>query len=75
MKVGLTSSFELSDERPESFSGHPVLVNRATGKAYGPGDFIEPYEFWGFKPAVVHVTRMRNMKKHTDKQMEFIKRF
>jgi hypothetical protein len=75
MKVRLTSSFDLSDERPESFNGQPVLVNRATGKASGPGDFIEPYPFWGFKPAVVHVTRMRNMKKHTDKEMEFIKRF
>ena len=75
MKVGLTSSFELSDKRPESFNGQLVLVNRATGKSSGPGDFIERYEFWGFKPAVVHVTRMRNMKKHTDKEMEFIKRF
>jgi hypothetical protein len=75
MKVGLTSIFESSDERPESFKGQPVLVNRATGKAPGPGDFIEPYAFWGFKPAVVHVTRMRNMKKHTDKEMEFTKKF
>ena len=75
MKPRLTPSFELSDERPESFNGQPVLVNRATGKAYGPGDFIEPYVFWGFKPAVVHVNRMSKIKKHTDKEMEFIKRF
>jgi hypothetical protein len=75
MKVRLTSSFDLSDKRPKSFNSQPVLVNRATGKASGPGDFIEPYAFWGFKPAVVHVTRLRNMKKHTDKEMEFIKRF
>ena len=75
MKVRLTPSFELSDERPESFNRQPVLVNRATGKASGPGDFIEPYAFWGFKPAVVHVTRMSNMEEHTSEERAFIKRF
>ncbi len=75
MRVRLTSSWELTDERPESFNGQPALVNGATGKAYGPGDFIEPFAFWGFKAAVVHVTRMRNMKKHTDEEINFIRRF
>jgi hypothetical protein len=75
VKVRLTASFELTDERADSFSGQPVLVNRPTGKAYGPGDFIEPYVFWGFKPAVVHVTRMSKMTKHTDEEMEFIRKF
>jgi hypothetical protein len=75
MKVRLTASFELTDERADSFSGQPVLVNRPTGKAYGPGDFIEPYESWGFKPAVVHVTRMTKMKKHTHEEMQFIRKF
>lgn len=75
MKVRLTPTFELSDERPESFSGQPVLVNLATGKASGPGDFIEPYAFWGFKAAVVHVSHMSKKKKHTDEEMAFIKRF
>jgi hypothetical protein len=75
VKVRLTPNFELSDERPESFNGLPVLVNLETGKASRPGDFIEPYAFWGFKPAVVHVTRMSNQEKHADEEMEFIKRF
>ena len=75
MKVRLTASFELTDERPGSSYGQPVLINRRTGKAHGPGDFIEPYEFWGFKPAVVHVTRMSKMTKRTDEEMEFIKKF
>ena len=75
MKVKLTSNFELSDERPESFDGQPVLVNLETGKASRAGDFIEPYASWGFKPAVVHVTRMSNQEKHADEEMEFIKRF
>ena len=75
MKIRLTPSFELSDERVESSKGQPVLVNRPTGKAYGPEDIIEPYAFWGLKPAAIHVVRMSNMNKHTDEEMEFIKRF
>jgi hypothetical protein len=75
MTVRLTESFELTNERPSSFSGELVLVNRSTGKAYSPGDFFEPFSSWGFKPAVTHVARMSKMKKHTNEEIEFIKRF
>jgi hypothetical protein len=75
MKVRLTTLWELTDELSDSFSGEFILVNRATGKAYGPEDIIEPYAFWGLKPAAVHVARMSNMKKYTDEEMESIKRF
>jgi hypothetical protein len=75
MKVRLTTLWELTDELSDSFSGEFILVNRATGKAYGPEDIIEPYAFWGLKPAAVHVARMSNMKKYTDEEMGSIKRF
>jgi len=54
MKARLTPLLEFTDERPDSFSGELVLVNRAIGKAYGPEDIIEPYAFWELKPAAVH---------------------
>lgn len=47
MKVRLTESFELTDERIGSSYARPLLVNLRTGKAYGPEDIIKPYAFWG----------------------------
>jgi hypothetical protein len=75
MKVRLTPSWELTDERVGSSYGQPVLVNRPTGAAYGPGDIIEPYAHWGLKPAAVHVVRMIEMKKLSGEDLEFVGRF
>ena len=75
MKVRLTPSFELTDERIGSSKARPVLVNMRTGKAHGPKDIIEPYAFWGLKPAAAHVARMIEGDLYTDEEMEFIKRF
>ena len=74
MKIIFTPSWELSDERAGSSYVIPVLVNRATGKAFGPGDLLEPYAHWGLKPAVVHVARMSETKKLSDEEMEFVRR-
>jgi len=75
MKVKLTANFELTDERIGSSYARPLLVNLSTGKAYGPKDIIEPYPFWGFKPAAAHVARMVERIIYTDEEVDFIKRF
>ena len=75
MKVRLTPSFELTDERIGSSKARPVLVNLRTGKAHGPKEIIEPYAFWGLKPAAAHVARMVERIIYTDEEVEFIKRF
>jgi hypothetical protein len=75
MKVIFTPSWELSDERAGSSYGTPVLVNRATGKAFGPGDLLEPYAHWGLKPAADHVVRMSETKNISGEEMEFVRRF
>ena len=58
MRVTLTRSWELSDEHAMSRDGQPVLVNRSTGNAYGPGDPVEASPFWGVLPAARLVARM-----------------
>ena len=75
MKVRLTVSFELTDERIGSAYARPLLVNLGTGKAHGPKDIIEPYWNWGLKPAAIQVVRMSKDNIYTDEEMEFIKRF
>ena len=51
MKVTLSRSWELSDEPPLSREGRPVLVNRSTGAASGPGDLVDGTPFWGVMEA------------------------
>ena len=75
MKVRFTPSWELTDERADSSYGQPVLVNRWTQEAFGPGDLLEPYPYWGLKPAAVHVGRMIQMKEFSDEDLEFVRRF
>ena len=75
MKLSLTPSWELSDERAGSSYGIPVLVNRPTGKAFRPGKILEPYAHWDLKPAAVHVARMSETKKFSGEEMEFVRRF
>jgi hypothetical protein len=75
MKLRLTPSWELSDERAGSSYVSPVLVNRATGEAFGPGKILEPYAHWGLKPAAVHVVRMSETKKLSGDEMKFVRRF
>ncbi len=60
MKVTLTRTWELSDEHPMSREGRPVLVNRSTGAAAGPGDLVDGTPFWGVMEAarlVAHLAK------------------
>ena len=75
MKVRLTFSFELTDERIRSSYARPLLVDLRNRKAYGPNDTIESYPEWGLWPAAVHVAHMTSTDIYTDEEKEFIKRF
>lgn len=58
MKVTLSPSWELSTDHAASSYGQPVLVNRATGEAYGPGDIVRPYPSHGSTTAAEAVRRL-----------------
>lgn len=73
MEVKLSAKFILTDQRPESSYGRPVLVDLESGQAYGPGDMIKTHN--GLRTGTAVVTLLINDKKFNDEQMEFIKRF
>ena len=58
METTLAPSWTLSTDHASSSYGQPVLVNRHTGTAYGPGDILQPYPSWSYAPASVHAQRM-----------------
>lgn len=74
-KVALTPSFELSTEHAASSYGQPVLVDRGSGEAYGPGDILRPYPSWGWTTGAAAVERMTATKKLTNEEREFVERF
>jgi hypothetical protein len=74
-KVTLTPSFELSTEHAASSYGQPVLVNRASGEAFGPADIVKPYPSWEFTPASKAVDRMARTKKFTYDEQKFLDSF
>jgi len=51
-------SWELTTEHSASSYGQHVLVKRATGEAYGPGDIVTAYPSWGLMLASDAVKRM-----------------
>lgn len=63
MQVNLSGSWELSTDHAASSYGQPVLVNRATGEAFGPGDILKPYPSYGFMPAAEAVRRLSKTAK------------
>ena len=58
MKITLAPSWELSDEHAASRGGQPVLVDRDTGDAYGPGAGVQIYPTMGWMPAALGVRRL-----------------
>jgi len=75
MKITLLPAFELSTEHAASSYGQPVLVNRDTGEAFGPGDIVKCYPSWPYQPASVAVERMAKRKKFTADEQTFVDRF
>jgi hypothetical protein len=58
MKVILAPSWALSNEYPASPYGRPVLVYRSTGRAFGPGDFVQACALDPYAPAAKVVARL-----------------
>lgn len=63
METVLAPSYVLSTDHPAASPGKPMLVNRATGEAYGPGDALQPYPSWGFMSASAAALRMAKTAK------------
>jgi hypothetical protein len=68
-------SWTLTADHAASSYGQPVLVNRASGRAYGPADIVECYPSWGFMPAAKAVERMADSANLGDLEREFCRRF
>lgn len=68
-------TWELSTEHAACSYGQPVLVNRATGDAYGAGDIVQAYPSYGFMPAAAAVRRMAATATLTHEETELVERF
>ena len=69
-------TWELSTEHAACCSyGQPVLVNRATGDAYGAGDILKPYPSWPFLPAAAAVARMAATATLTHEETAIVEQF
>jgi hypothetical protein len=75
MKVALTPSFELTTKHPASSYGQPVLVNRGSGEAFGPGDILQPFPSWEFQTAAYAVHRMAEVKTLTPAESALASKF
>jgi hypothetical protein len=58
MTCQLAPSWILTTDHAASSHGQPVLVNRASGAAYGPGDLVEAYPSHGPTLAANAVDRL-----------------
>ncbi len=75
MKVTLTRAWELSDEHARSRAGQPVLVNRGTGAAYGPGAPVDAFPLWGVLPAARLVAHLAKTVRLNAQDMTRVTRF
>jgi len=57
-KARLDRNWELSTDHAASSYGQPVLVHRATGEAYGPGDIVRLDPSHGYALAADAVRRL-----------------
>ena len=74
MKVQLTPSLVLTNNRPESRYRIPVLVNRSDEtRAYGPSDIISVYG--QFEPAAHVVVRFAKANRLAGRELEAARLF
>jgi hypothetical protein len=60
MLIQLSPSWILTTVHSASSYGRPVLVNKHTSKAFGPGDVVRAFPSWALMPARQAVLRMAN---------------
>ncbi|MBS1115636.1 MAG: hypothetical protein H6Q87_20 [candidate division NC10 bacterium] len=65
MKTILSPEWELSTANPASRDGRPVLVNRSTWQAFGPGDQVRLYPSQNYERAADAVARLVETAKPT----------
>jgi hypothetical protein len=77
MQIILSPSWILTDEHSASNDGIPVLANRGTGEAYGPGDTVRAYPSQDLVPAARVVDRLLGGKKQelTEEEKVFVRAF
>ena len=75
MKATLSPSGELSTEHAASRHGQPVLVNRRTGDAFGPGDVVTLSPSHGDALAADGVRRLAQTAHLTVKGRALVMRF
>jgi hypothetical protein len=74
-QLNLTPTWSLSTDHAASSYGQPVLVNSASGEAFGPGDIIQPYPSWGMMPGADAVRRMAKLAARTAEDLATIRKF
>ena len=75
MHAILSPSWELSTEHAGSSYGHPVLVQRSSKQAFGPGDLVRVYPAWGFLPATKAVARLATLTRLDPQAQALVDRF
>ena len=75
MKALLSPSWELSTEHPASRHDQPVLVNRSTGEAFGPGEVFTLSPTHGDTLAADGVRRLAKTAHLTVKGRALVARF
>lgn len=76
MTVNLSPTWRLSTDHAAPSSGRPVLVNRTTGEAFGPGDIVRrPYPSCGFMSAGEVVRHLAKKAKLDDEGRDLVARF
>lgn len=75
MRAILSPEWELSTTHPASHDGQPVLVNRSTWHAFGPGDQVCLYPSQGYANAADAVARLVATAKPTVSGDALVARF
>jgi hypothetical protein len=75
MKTILSPEWELSTTNPAAHDGQPVLVNRSTWQAFGPGDQVRLYPSQSYAKAADAVARLAETAKLTAGGDSLVARF
>jgi len=72
MNIRLTPSWAFTTNHAAACYGMPVLVNRATGTAFGPEDLLKPYPSWPMMTGQEALERLRRIYNlgHPDRPLD-----
>ena len=75
MEIKLSRSWMLSTKHRASRCGIPVLVNRVTGRTFGPWDTVKVYPSQIFAPAREAVRRLAKTRRLTKADAALVSKF